>query len=70
MIIMEKYIQILKHSQLFSGVSDMEITAMLNCLQAKLLTFQKGDYIFKEGERIDNITVLVKGKLLIQHNDF
>ena len=43
---------------------------MLNCLQAKLLTFKKGDYIFREGERINNITVLVGGKLLVQHDDF
>ena len=67
---MQKYIEILKRTQLFSGVSDTEISAMLNCLQAKLLTFQKGDYVFREGERIDNITVLVKGKLLVQHDDF
>ena len=67
---MKKYIEILKRTQLLSGVSDTEISAMLNCLQAKLLTFQKGDYVFREGERIDNITVLVKGKLLVQHDDF
>lgn len=67
---MKKYIEILKRTQLFSGVSDTEISAMLNCLQAKLLTFQKGDYVFRERERIDNITVLVKGKLLVQHDDF
>lgn len=67
---MKKYIEILKRTQLFSGVSETEISAMLNCLQAKLLTFQKGDYVFREGERIDNITVLVKGKLLVQHDDF
>ena len=67
---MKKYIEILKRTQLFSGVSDTEISAMLNCLQAKLLTFQKGDYVVREGERIDNITVLVKGKLLVQHDDF
>ena len=67
---MKKYIEILKRTQLFSGVSDTEISAMLNCLQAKLLTFQKGDYVFREGECIDNITVLVKGKLLVQHDDF
>ena len=67
---MKKYIEILKRTQLFSGISDTEISAMLNCLQAKLLTFQKGDYVFREGERIDNITVLVKGKLLVQHDDF
>lgn len=67
---MEKYIEILKRTQLFSGVSDTEISAMLSCLQTKLLTFQKGDYVFREGKRIDNITVLVKGKLLVQHDDF
>ena len=67
---MQKYIEILKRTQLFSDVSDTEISVMLNCLQAKLLTFQKGDYVFREGERIDNITVLVKGKLLVQHDDF
>ena len=67
---MKKYIEILKRTQLFSGISDTEISAMLNCLQAKLLTLQKGDYVFREGERIDNITVLVKGKLLVQHDDF
>ena len=67
---MEKYIEILKRTQLFSGVSDTEISTMLNCLQAKLLTFQKSNYVFKEGEHIDNITVLVEGKLLVQHIDF
>ena len=67
---MEKYIEILRRTQLFSGVSDSEISAMLNCLQARSMTFKKGEYIYREGEHLDNITVLVKGKLLIQHDDF
>ena len=67
---MRKYIEILKHTQLFSGVGDDDISAMLNCLQAKIRTFQKGDYVFREGEHIDHITVLLDGKLLIQHDDF
>lgn len=67
---MRKYIEILKHTQLFSGVGDDDISAMLNCLQAKIRTFQKGDYVFREGEHIDHITVLLEGKLLIQHDDF
>ena len=67
---MEKYIGILKRTQLFSGVSETEISAMLNCLQAKLRTFRKGEYIFKQGEHLDQITVLVEGKLLIQRDDF
>lgn len=67
---MVKYIGTLKRTQLFSGVNENEISAMLNCLQAKLLTFQKGEYVFKQGEHIDKLTVLVDGKLLIQRNDF
>ena len=67
---MKKYNEILKRTQLFSGVRDNEISAMLNCLQARLLTVKKGDYVFREGEHIDNITVLVEGKLRVQHSDF
>lgn len=67
---MIKYIETLKHTQLFSGVSDSEISAMLNCLQARSLSIRKGDYVFREGEHIDTITVLVEGKLLVQHDDF
>ena len=67
---MKKYIGILKRTQLFSGVSETEISAMLNCLQAKMLTFRKGEYIFKQGEHLDQIMVLVEGKLLIQRDDF
>jgi len=67
---MEKYIEILKRTQLFSSVCDSEISAMLSCLQAQLLTFKKGEYVYREGEHLDNFSVLVKGKLLVQNNDF
>ena len=67
---MQKYIETLKRTQLFSGIGDNEIATMLNCLQARLLTFKKGDYVFREGEHLDNITVLLAGKLLVQHDDF
>lgn len=67
---MEKYIEILNRTKLFSGVGDEDISAMLHCLQARLLTFKKGEYVFREGEHLNHITVLVKGKLLIQQDDF
>lgn len=67
---MKNYIEILKRTKLFSGISENEIATMLNCLQAKMLTFQKGEFVFKQGEHIDKITVLVDGKLLIQQDDF
>lgn len=67
---MEKYIPILKKTRLFSGVSDEEIRAMLNCLQARMCTYKKGEYILRQGEHIHNILVLAEGKLHIQRDDY
>ena len=67
---MEKYIPILKMTRLFSGINNEELKAMLNCLQARLCTYKKGEYILKQGEHIHNILVLVEGKLHIQHDDY
>lgn len=67
---MENHITILKHSQLFSGVKNTEISAMMNCLQARFVIFKKGDYVFREGEHIDQIAILADGKLLVQRDDF
>ncbi len=67
---METYMKTLKQTQLFAGVGDSEISSMLNCLQAMLLTYKKGEYVFRAGEHLHHISVLVKGKLLIQRDDF
>lgn len=67
---MKKYISVLTRTKLFAGVSEEELSAMLDCLQAKLRIFQKGEYVFRQGEHINNITVLVEGKLHIQKDDY
>lgn len=67
---MKKYIPILKRTQLFAGVAEEEISAMLGCLQAKLCTYKKGEYIFRQGEHLGDITVLVEGSLHIQKDDY
>lgn len=67
---MEKYIPILKRTQLFSGVGEEEIRGMLNCLQATLCAYKKGEYVLHQGEHLDKILVLVGGKLHIQHDDY
>lgn len=67
---MEKYISILKETQLFAGVREEEISAMLSCLDARLRTYKKGEYVFRQGEYVNNITVLVEGSLHIQRDDY
>lgn len=67
---MKKYIPILKRTQMFSGVGDNEIFGMLSCLGARLYCYKKGEYVFRQGERVSDIVVLVEGNLLIQNDDY
>lgn len=67
---MKQYLSILKRTQLFSGVSEGEIEAMLSCLDAHLVEYKKGEYVFRQGARLSAITILVKGSLHIQNDDY
>lgn len=67
---MKKYVPILKRTQLFAGVGEGEIEAMLSCLQARLCTYKKREYVLRQGEHIGTILVLVEGKLHIQRDDY
>ena len=67
---MEKYLPVLKRTRLFSGVEAEELPAMLNCLGAVVRSYRKGEYVFRSGEQIGSITVLVEGRLLIQKDDY
>lgn len=67
---MKEYVPILKKAQMFSGISENEIASMLACLGARLNTYKKGEFVVRQGEHINDITVLVDGKLHIQKDDY
>ncbi len=67
---MKKYIPILKKTLMFSGIGEDEIESMLSCLGARLRTYKKGEYVLRQGEHINDITVLVDGSLHIQNDDY
>lgn len=67
---MRKYIPILKKTQMFSGVADDEIFAMLSCLNARVFNYKKGEYVLRQGEHLNDIIVLVEGGLHIQKDDY
>lgn len=67
---MKKYVSILKRTQLFAGVGDEEITSMLSCMGARLGNYKKGEYVLRQGEHLNDIFVLVEGKLHILRDDY
>ncbi len=55
---------------MFAGVGEDEIESMLSCLGARLRSYKKGEFVFRQGERLSDITVLVEGRLHIQKDDY
>ena len=67
---MKEYIPVLKRTKLFSGVGDDDISTMLTCLGARLLTYKKGEHVLRQGEHLSDILVLAEGRLHIQRDDY
>ena len=67
---MEEFLPVLKKSNLFSGVSSEEISAMLTCLSARLRHFKKEEFIIRSGDYIRSIGIVVSGTALIIQEDF
>jgi CRP-like cAMP-binding protein len=66
----KEFVTVLKRTKLFSGVGDDDISTMLSCLEARLLTYKKGDYVLRQGEHLSDILVLAEGSLHIQRDDY
>ena len=67
---MKEFVHVLKRTKLFSGVGDDDISTMLSCLEARLLTYKKGEYVLRQGEHLSDILVLAEGRLHIQSDDY
>lgn len=67
---MREYIPVLKNSQLFAGVAEEEIAAMLGCLQARLRTYRRGETVLRQGDSLHSLALLAGGGLHIQRDDY
>ena len=67
---MKNYISVMKSADIFMDVSESEIEAILDCMQAKTADYRKGEYVFRQGENIKSIALLLKGKIHIQQDDY
>lgn len=66
---MKKYVPALKRTRLFAGVNEEDIAAMLSCLKAGTGSCKKGNFVYRQGDRVDRLSILVGGKLQIQKDD-
>lgn len=66
---MKKFLSVIKASQLFSGISEIELNAMLSCLEARKESFSKDTFLLRVGERADSIGLVLSGSVLVIQED-
>lgn len=67
---MKKYINTLKLSRFFGGIKENEIEEVLLLLSAVKKEFGKNEYIFRAGERVTSVALLLDGSVHIQREDY
>lgn len=67
---MEAYMTLLKKTCLFSGIKDEDISTMLNCLSARIASYQKEEFILHTGDLVDQVGMVLSGSVLIIKEDF
>lgn len=64
-MIINNYINVIKNSKLFLGISEDEILSLLNCLSPKIITFEKNEFIVNIGDEIRNFGLILEGEAII-----
>ena len=66
---MKDFLSVIRSSQLFSGVTETELTAVLACLDAKTTSFPKEAYLMHTGDTAEAIGFVLSGNVLTVQED-
>ncbi len=55
---------------LFRNIPENEIWSLLNGFHAKLWQYEKNEIIFQEGERVENIGIVIRGSIFVAKEDY
>ncbi len=67
---MEKYSGILRQTSIFNGISFSDIEKILPCLNGHSMEYNKGAYIYREGDAISKIGIVLKGEVHVIKTDY
>ena len=66
---MKDFLSVIRSAQLFSGISETELTAMLACLKVEKKDFPKEAFVLRVGDMADSIGLVLSGTVLIIQED-
>ena len=67
---MEEYLHRVKKSPLFYGINDNELYTLLKCCAAEQVPYEDGEYIFRMGESVNKVLILLKGRARVIQENF
>jgi len=67
---MEKYLEIIKQCQLFSGIEDSNLKTLLNCLTTIQRAYKKGEFVFSAGDTVQSVGIVLAGSVHILQEDY
>lgn len=67
---MKKFFSVLKQSPVFFNISDEELEMLSGCMQPVVRQYKKGEYIFRQGDTLGSIPILLEGSIHIQKDDY
>ena len=66
---MKEFYKVIRSSQLFNGISEGELSGMLTCLDAKIKSFSKDEFILRAGDTTEYIILILEGNVLLVQED-
>lgn len=67
---MEEYLHLVKKSPLFYGITDDELYTLLKCCAGERILYEDGESIFRMGESVNKVMILLKGKAEVVQENF
>ena len=67
---MKEFVSILLQCPLFRDVTEEELATLLPCLNAQIVTRDKGAYLFMEGDAAQHMGVVLSGRVQVLQEDY
>lgn len=66
----EDYIPMLRTTYMFRGIEEDKIKPLLECLNATVKKYGKGEFILERGAKIHTIAMVLSGLVMIEQDDY
>lgn len=67
---MTKYTSLLKLCPLFGGIGEKELSGMLECLGARIMSAKRNTIIFSEGDEASQVGLVLSGNVQVVRDDY